>query len=89
MCNKKNGTVAAALADLAEDIEQWDLATKTLRTISLIDTECPISRADAFLRQGRIAYRQGDPKNAMMWARRAKREDPDSEEVAQFMAELS
>ncbi|MBW2528318.1 MAG: tetratricopeptide repeat protein [Deltaproteobacteria bacterium] len=88
-CNKKNGLVAAALADLAEELEQWDMATKTLRTISLIDTECPISRADAFLRQGRIAHIQGDTKNALMWARRAKREDPDSEEIAAFLEQLS
>ena len=88
-CNKKNGDVAAALANLAEELEDWDLATKTLRTISLLDTECPISRGEAFLRQGRIAYRMGDQKGALMWARRAKREEPDSGHIDKFIEEIS
>ena len=87
-CNKKNGLVAADLANLAEALEQWDLAAKTLRTITLIDTECPISRAEAFLRQGRIAKLQGDEKSAKMWARRAKREAPDSAQIDNFLEEL-
>ncbi len=87
-CNKKNGLVAADLANVAEELEQWDLAAKTLRTITLIDTECPISRAEAFLRQGRIAKLQGDEKSAKMWARRAKREAPESEEIDAFLEAL-
>jgi tetratricopeptide (TPR) repeat protein len=87
-CNKKNGLVAADLANAAEEIGDWDLAQKTLRTITLIDTECPISRAEAFLRQGRIARMQGDEKSAKMWARRAKREDPDWDEIDAFLEEL-
>ncbi|MEZ4442119.1 MAG: tetratricopeptide repeat protein [Polyangiaceae bacterium] len=86
--NKKNGLVAADLADLAESLEQWDLAARTLRTITLIDTQCPISRAEAFLRQGRIAHVQGDNKNAKMWARRAKREDPEWDAIDHFLIEL-
>ena len=88
-CNKKNGEAAAALANLAEELEDWDLATKTLRTISLLDTECPISRGEAFLRQGKIAYRMGDQKGALMWARRAKREEPSSTEIDRFIEEIS
>jgi tetratricopeptide (TPR) repeat protein len=85
-CNKKYGLAAAALADLAEQLGDLDLAAKTLRTITLIDSECPITRAEAFLRQGRIAKRQGDDKSARMWARRAKREDPDDPQVDAFLA---
>ena len=81
--------VAAGLANLAEELEDWDLATKTLRTISLLDSECPISRGEAFLRQGKIAYRMGDQKGALMWARRAKREEPDSGEIDRFIEEIS
>ncbi|HZO17270.1 MAG TPA: tetratricopeptide repeat protein, partial [Polyangiaceae bacterium] len=88
LCNKKNGIVAAELADLAEEVGQWDLAAKTLRTITLLDTECPIRRAEAFLRQGKIARVQGDEKSAKMWARRAKREDPDWPEIDAFLVEL-
>jgi len=87
--DKKNGDVAATLANLAEELEDWDLATKTLRTISLLDTDCPISRGQAFLRQGKIAYRMGDQKGALMWARRAKREEPDSGEIDRFIEEIS
>ncbi len=88
LCNKKNGYVAAELADLAEELENWELASKTLRTISLVDTECPIDRAQAFFRQGKIAYRQGDAKSAAMWARRARREDHDSQDIEDFLNEL-
>ena len=87
-CNKKNGLVAADLANLAESLAEWDLAAKTLRTITLIDTECPIGRAEAFLRQGRISKMLGDEKSAKMWARRAKREDPESDEIDAFLEEL-
>ena len=87
-CAKKNGVVAAALADLAEQLEQWELAAKTLRTITLIDTNCPVSRPQAFARQARIAMRQGDEKNAKIWARRARREDPESAEITALLQEL-
>ncbi|HHH28695.1 MAG TPA: tetratricopeptide repeat protein, partial [Polyangiaceae bacterium] len=86
--NKKNGLVAADLANLAQDLGELDLAAKTLRTITLIDSSCPISRAEAFLRQGQIAKAQGDAKSAKMWARRAKREDPEWAAVDQFLGEL-
>ncbi|MEM6788246.1 MAG: tetratricopeptide repeat protein [Myxococcota bacterium] len=89
LCNKKNGEVAAALANLAEAMGNWDLAARTLRTITLIDDEtCPISRGEAYLRQGRIALRQGDEKTARMWARRAKREAPEDPDVDAFLNEL-
>lgn len=87
-CNKKNGHVACELANLAEQLEEYDVAAKTLRTITLIDGECPISRPEAFFRQARIAHLQGDEKSAKMWARRARREDPDSPQIEEFLREL-
>jgi len=87
-CSKKNGYVAAELAQLAEEVGDWDLAVKTLRTITLIDTPCPVSRGEAFFRQGKIALHQGDQKGARMWGRRAQREDPESEEIATFLEQL-
>lgn len=86
--DKNNGQVAAELADLAEALEQWELAVRVLRTITLIDGECPISRTSAFLRQAKIAHRRGDRQRAVLWARKARHEGPDSPEVAEFMTEL-
>ncbi|MBK6917436.1 MAG: tetratricopeptide repeat protein [Deltaproteobacteria bacterium] len=86
--DKNNGQIAGELADLAEALEQWDLAVKVLRTITLIDGECPISRTSAFLRQAKIAHRRGDRQRAVLWARKAKHEEPESSEVADFLAEL-
>jgi tetratricopeptide (TPR) repeat protein len=85
--DKGNGQAAAELADLAEALEDWDLAVKVLRTITVLD-ECPISRTEAFLRQAKIAYRRGDRQRAVLWARKARQEEADNEEVAQFLAEL-
>ena len=86
-CFKKNGQVAAELADLAEAMGDFDVAMKTLRTITLLDAPCPISQAEAFMRQGRIALRQGDKRSAVMWGRRARREAPDNPEIEAFLKE--
>ncbi len=85
---RKNGMIAAELADLAEALEQWDLAVATLRTITTIDDGCPIAPADALVRQGRIAMRLGDDKRARLCARRAAMTDAESESVKAFLAEL-
>ena len=76
------------MADLAERLEKWDLAVKALRTIALMEGDSPMSRGQAFLRQGRIALRKGDRKRAVLWARKARQEDPDLAEIEAFMAEL-
>jgi tetratricopeptide (TPR) repeat protein len=86
--NRKNGRVAAELADLAEQVEDWDLALATLRIIPTLDDECPITPAQALLRQGRIAFRQGDKKRALLCARRATLADSDSPEVKAFLEEI-
>lgn len=85
---RKNGPIAAELAELAEALEQWDLAITTLRTITTIEDGCPISPADALVRQGRIALHLGDDKRARLCARRAAMTDADSENVKAFLAEL-
>ena len=86
--DKQNGFIAAELADLAEDIENWDLATKVLRQIALMEgVECPISRAMSFVRQGRISLIQGDAKRAVFWARRAIKEDPELAEAQALLTD--
>ena len=86
--DKNNGQIAAELADLAEVLEVWDLAVRVLRTITLLDGPCPITRVQAFLRQAQICFRRGDRQRAVLWARKAKHEDPDDEEVTEFLASL-
>ncbi len=89
-CDKGNGALAGELANLAEDLEQWDLATKVLRGIALMepDSGCPISKAESYYRQGRITKITGDLKRAAFWARRALQEDADLTEAAKLLEEI-
>jgi len=86
--DRNNGIIAAELANLAEAMENWDLAITALRNIPLIKTECPISKVEAYLRQGKISLRMGDQQRAVFWAKKAQKEDPESVEAAQFLQEL-
>jgi len=86
--DKNNGLVAAELADLAEQLEDWDLAAKTLRSITMLSSACPITKAQAFLRQGKIALRTGDRQRAILWARRARQEDPNEAAVGVFLGQI-
>jgi thioredoxin-like negative regulator of GroEL len=85
---RKNGSIAAELADLAEQQEDWDLAAKTLRSIATLDGDCPITPAYALLRQGRIALHLGDKKRALLCGRRASLAEPENAEIQAFMTEL-
>jgi tetratricopeptide (TPR) repeat protein len=87
-CSRKNAVVACELADLAEELEEWDLAAQTLRTVATLDGDCPITPAQSLIRQGRIALRQDDRKRALLCARRAKMADSESEELQAFLQEL-
>jgi len=86
--DRNNGVVAAQLADLAEALEVWEVAIRVLRTITLSDAPCPISRAHAFLRQARICDRRGDHQRAVLWARKAKHEAPQDPEIDAFLLTL-
>ena len=87
--DKDNGHLAAEVAELAEALESWDIAMKVLRAITMMDSgECPITKAQAYARQARIAHRTGDPKRAIFWARRATQEDPFLEEAAVLLRQL-
>jgi uncharacterized protein HemY len=79
--DKKNGVLAAQLADRAEAAGDDDTAMKALRTITLNDAPGPISSALAFLRQARIAHRRGDKDRAILFARRAAQEAEDQDPV--------
>ncbi len=86
--DKHNGDIAAELADLAEVLEEWDTAVRALRTITMLEGPCSVSRPQAFLRQAQIALHRGDRQRAVLWARKAKHEGPDDPDVDQFLAQL-
>jgi tetratricopeptide (TPR) repeat protein len=79
--DKKNGALAAELADRAEAAGDDDVALKALRVITLYNSPGPISAAAAFLRQARIAHRRGDNDRAILFARRAAQEAGDKDPI--------
>ena len=90
LSDRNDGRVATQLANLAEEMEEWDLALKALKQISLIKEELPISKAQSLLRQGKIAYyHEDDKKRGMLYARKALQDNPDYEEAKQFLEEMN
>jgi tetratricopeptide (TPR) repeat protein len=86
--DKKNGEIMAAVADRAEAAGDLDLALKALRLITANNAPGPISLADAFLRQARIAERKGERERAVMFARRAAQEAPKGDPIQRAAREL-
>ena len=85
--DRNNGDVAVELTDLAEKLEDYDLAIRVLRSIALMEA-APMSRAFAYLRQGYIAERRGDRQKAVLWSRKALMEDPNCTEATDFLRQL-
>ena len=87
--DKKNGALATELADRAEALQDYDLATKALRIITVHQAAGSLSTAVAFLRQARIAHRRGETDRAVLFARRAVQEaaqdDPVAAESQEFL----
>jgi hypothetical protein len=86
--DRTNGPVAGELADLAENMEDWDTALKALQAVTLMKSAAPMSHPVAFLRQARIAVRRGERPRAVLWAKRALVEDPSFLEADQFLKDL-
>jgi tetratricopeptide (TPR) repeat protein len=86
--NRKNGHVAIELADLAEAANDYDLAVKALRAVTLLPAGGAMTPAMAFFRQARIAQRTGDRPRAVIFAKRALQEDPRLSEAADFLKEM-
>jgi tetratricopeptide (TPR) repeat protein len=86
--DKTNGMVASELAQLAMELGEHDVALGALRVVTLNKTEGPMSRAMAFLLQARIAHERGEARRAILWARKAKSEDPGLLEADQFLQQL-
>ncbi|MFT3772152.1 MAG: tetratricopeptide repeat protein [Minicystis sp.] len=85
----QNGEAAAALADVATEFGQLEVAVKALKAITLMKSPKPLSRAMAYLRQAIIAQHQGDTRKAQMLAKKAQSEDPHLEEATAFLAQLA
>jgi hypothetical protein len=86
--DKKNGEIMGTLADRAEAAGDLDLALKALRLITANNAPGPVSVADAFLRQARIAERRGERERAVMFARRAAQEAPKGDPIQRAAKEL-
>ncbi|MCS6857030.1 MAG: tetratricopeptide repeat protein [Sandaracinaceae bacterium] len=86
--DKNNGVIAAELAELAMSLGDDATAMNALKAITLQKTPGPMSKAVAFLRQAQISARQGDRQKAILWARRARVEDPNLTEVDEFLRSL-
>ncbi|MEO0326157.1 MAG: hypothetical protein AAF447_24625 [Myxococcota bacterium] len=86
--DKNNGLVSSELAVLAYDLQELDVALMALRAVTLSKEEGPMSRAEAFLMQARIAHTRGEARRALLWARKARSEDPKLLEAEVFLKEL-
>lgn len=83
-----NGEVASELAIVAQQIGHLDTALKALRAITMMKGEATMSRAEAFYRQAVIVAQKGEPRRAVLWAKKAKAEDQDFPGVDRLIAEL-
>jgi len=87
--DKKNGELAAEVADRAEEAGDDELSLKALRLIVAHASPGPIGMPEAFLRQARIAARRGETERAVMFARRAAQDarkgDPIQLEARAFL----
>ena len=86
--DRKNGEIAAELAQLATEMGDYDLALKPLRQITLLENPGPISRVMALLWEAKIEHARGNRAKAELWAKKALREDPNFSEAEQFLTEI-
>jgi tetratricopeptide (TPR) repeat protein len=84
----KNLVIASEVALLAEAREEWETAIRALRTLTMAEGVTPMSKAEAYARQGRIALRRGDRQRAVLWARKAKSEDPEDGVTRDLLGQL-
>ena len=61
---------------------------EALRAITLSKVDGPMSRAMAFLKQAQISHERGESRRALLWARKARTEDPELQEAVDFLREL-
>jgi thioredoxin-like negative regulator of GroEL len=86
--DRQNGAAASELAVIAMERGEHDIAIKALQAITLLKGEAPMSKAEAYLRQGMIAETKGDPKKAVFLAKRALTQEPDFADAKAFLERL-
>jgi tetratricopeptide (TPR) repeat protein len=86
--DRQNGAAASELAIVAMERGELDIAVKALQVITLLKGEAPMSKAEAYLRQGMIAEQKGDPKKAVFLAKRAITQEPDYKDAKAFLDRL-
>jgi tetratricopeptide (TPR) repeat protein len=86
--DRKNGVVASELALFAMAREDYDSAIKALQLVTLLKENCPMSRAEAYLRQGQISAARGDNRKAALLAKRALTADADYDAARAFLEQL-
>ena len=86
--DRQNGAAASELAIVAMERGELDIAIKTLQVITLLKGEAPMSKAEAYLRQGMIAEQKGDLKKAVFLAKRAITQEPDYKDAKAFLGRL-
>jgi len=87
--DRKNGEVAAELAQLATELGDYELALKPLRAITLMDNPMPVTRPMALLWEAKIEHARGNRAKAELWAKKALREDPGFTEAQVFLEEIA
>ncbi len=86
--DRQNGAAASELAVIAMERGEHDIAIKALQAITLLKGEAPMSKAEAYLRQGIIAEQKGDAKKAVFLAKRALTQEPDFADAKAFLEKL-
>jgi tetratricopeptide (TPR) repeat protein len=84
----QNGAAAAELAVIAMQQGELDAAIRALQAVTLLKEPGPMSRAEAYLRQGMIAEQKGDRKKAVFLAKRALTTDPEFADAKAFLEQL-
>ncbi|MBW2262836.1 MAG: tetratricopeptide repeat protein, partial [Deltaproteobacteria bacterium] len=86
--NRRNAEIVAEAANVAEKMGNFELALQALRNVHLADGPCSITVVDSLLRQARLMMMNGDNKGALLCARKALKEDPNSDDAANLIADL-
>lgn len=84
----QNGVVASELAYLAMELQNYDVAQRALRAITMLKAPAPLPKALAYQHLGEIARQQGDVKRAMMLLKRAIDDDPTLESARALLDAL-